>query len=113
MGGIPTDQIVKDPGLRALARLVMEETLAVARAECGSPDVLNESLIDSFLALTESMDVSYRPSTTIDLLERRPMEVEYLFRKPLQRARALGIDTPHLHTVVTMIEAWQRKYDLF
>ena len=113
MGGIPTDEIVGDAGLRALARAVMEETLAVAVAECGPEEcALNSSHVDAMFALTDSLG-SYRPSTMIDLLERRPMEVEYLFRKPLQRAQALGVPTPHLYTLVTMIEALQRKYNLY
>eukprot|EP00977_Amphora_coffeiformis_P022478 scaffold10892_cov163-Amphora_coffeaeformis.AAC.9 len=111
MGGIPTDEIVQDPGLRILSRRVMEETLAIAVAECGE-GALDQSHIEGMYTFTDSMG-SYRPSTMIDLLERRPMEVEYLFRQPLQRAQALGVDTPYLFTIVTMIEALQRKYDLY
>ena len=111
LGGIPTDEIVNNPGLRQLAHNIMQETLAVAQAECG-PHSLNNSLLDSMFALTDSMG-SYRPSTMIDLLERRPMEVEYLFRKPLVRAQELGVQTPHLYTIVTVIEALQKKYDLY
>lgn len=111
MGGIPTNEIVTDPGLRALARHVMQETLAVAQAECG-PASLTDSHVEQMFAITDGMD-AYRPSTMIDLLEKRPMEVLYLFRKPLERAQALGVPTPHLFTIVTMIEALQRKHNLF
>ena len=111
MNGIPTDEIVTDPGLRTLSRRVMEETMAAAVAECGEGS-LDQSHIEGMYTFTDAMG-SYRPSTMIDLLERRPMEVEYLFRQPLQRAQALGVDTPHLFTIVTMIEALQRKYDLY
>ena len=111
MGGIPTNEIVTDPGLRALARCIMEETLAVAVAECG-PGSLTTAHIDNMFAITDGME-AYRPSTMIDLLEKRPMEVLYLFRKPVERAQALGVPTPHLYTIVTMIEALQRKHNLF
>lgn len=111
MGGIATDEIVTDSGLRALSRRVMEETLAAAVSECGEGS-LDQSHIEAMYTFTDAMG-SYRPSTMIDLLERRPMEVEYLFRQPLQRAQAMGVDTPHLFTIVTIIEALQRKYDLY
>ena len=111
MGGIPTDEIVTDPGLRILSRRVMEDTLAAAVAECGEGS-LDQGHIEDMYTFTDAMG-SYRPSTMIDLLERRPMEVEYLFRQPLQRAQALGVNTPYLFTIVTMIEALQRKYDLY
>lgn len=48
----------------------------------------------------------------IDLIERKSMEVRYLFRKPLERAKLLGVSVPHLETLVTQIEAFQRFYNL-
>ena len=114
MGGIPTDEIVSDPSLRALARQVMHETLAIERAECGNDNdcALPESQIEAMFTLTDSIG-SYRPSTMIDLLEQRPMEVKYLFQKPVERAWALRVATPHLDTLVAMIEARQRKLGLY
>lgn len=55
----------------------------------------------------------YKPSTMLDLLARKPMEVKYLFRKPLERAKALNVDAPMLETIVTQIEAMQRMHNLF
>jgi len=54
----------------------------------------------------------YLPSTTIDLQRKRPMEVRYLFRKPLERAQQLRIEAPHLETLVLQIEALQRMHGL-
>ncbi|KAL7558990.1 hypothetical protein ACA910_010870 [Epithemia clementina (nom. ined.)] len=55
---------------------------------------------------------SFQTSTTLDFLHRRPMEVQYLFREPLNRARRLGVPVPHIQTIVTLIEAYQRKFNL-
>jgi ketopantoate reductase len=41
------------------------------------------------------------------------MEVKYMFRAPLERARALGIPVPHLETLVAQIGALQRIYNLY
>ena len=54
----------------------------------------------------------YRPCTMLDFVNRRPMEVQYLFRTPVARAERLGVSVPHLETVVTQIEAYQRLNDL-
>lgn len=55
----------------------------------------------------------YLPSTTLDLQRRRPMEVRYMFRKPLERADRLNVSAPHLETLVLEIEARQRQHNLF
>jgi 2-dehydropantoate 2-reductase len=55
----------------------------------------------------------YRPSTMCDFVHRRPMEVRYLFREPLNVAQRLHIATPTLEAIVLQIEAQQRRYQLF
>jgi len=55
----------------------------------------------------------YKTSTMLDLCNRRSMEVKYLFEKPLERAKILGVETPHLLTIVMQIQAFQRMYDLY
>jgi ketopantoate reductase len=55
----------------------------------------------------------YSPSTMLDFVNRRPMEVRYLFREPLNVAKRLRVATPTLETIVLQIEAYQRLYQLF
>ena len=50
----------------------------------------------------------YRTSTMIDFVEGRPLEVDYLFAKPVERARSLGVPVPHLETIVAQIQALQK-----
>lgn len=54
----------------------------------------------------------YKTSTMLDLVNRRKMEVKYVFRKAVDRANELGVEVPTLDTLVTQIEFLQRKYDL-
>lgn len=117
MGGITVDKIVNDPGLRRLAHLVMDETIATANA-----DLVKHGYDESFFLgekeKKQMFDLSdgmgpYRTSTMIDFVDRRPMEVKYLFQKPVERAKDLGVPVPHLETLVTQIEALQRFYNLF
>ena len=65
----------------------------------------------------QMMDLSdamgpYRTSTMLDLTNRRPMEVKYLFRKAIDRANKLSVPSPTLETIVTFIEALQRFHKL-
>jgi ketopantoate reductase len=56
---------------------------------------------------------AYKTSTTNDFLQRRPMEVKYLFRAPVERAHELGVPVPHMETLVAEIGALQRIHNLF
>ena len=116
MGGITIDQVVQDPGLRKLAYRVMDETLAVANAELtergyAPNQLIPKETLETMMGFSDSMG-AYQTSTMIDLVERKPMEVHYLFREPLKRAQALQVPTPHLETLVWQIEALQRRYNL-
>lgn len=116
MGGITIDKVVEDPGLRQLAVKIMDETNAIANADlkCNGEKVepLDESVKDQMLTLSDGMG-PYKTSTMLDFVNRRSMEVKYIFRKPLERAKALGIPAPYLETIVIQIEAYQRMYDLY
>jgi 2-dehydropantoate 2-reductase len=117
MGGITVDKIVEDPGLRRLADLVMDETIAAANADLAK-NGLDESFYLGDKDKKQMFDLSdgmgpYRTSTMIDFVDRNPMEVQYLFRKPVERAESLGVPVPHLETLVAQIEALQRFHNLF
>jgi 2-dehydropantoate 2-reductase len=117
MGGITVDQIVQDPGLRKLAYQIMDETIAIANADLESHSVhhlpkFGDAEKHRMMNFSDEMGC-YQTSTMLDLVNRRPMEVRYLFREPLNRAHALSIPAPHLETIVTQIEAYQRLYGLF
>jgi 2-dehydropantoate 2-reductase len=116
MGGITVDQIVSDPGLRKLADIVMDETIAACNADLAKIGheefFLGDDDKKKMFELSDGMG-PYRTSTMIDLTNRNPMEVEFLFKKAVQRANRLGVPVPHLETLVYQIEAFQRCYNLF
>lgn len=118
MGGITVDRIVTDPGLRRLADVVMDETISVANADLESRGIVDPSQFLGDAEKKQMMDLSdgmgpYKTSTMLDMLHRKPMEVKYLFGKAVERARRLNVPVPHLETLVTQIEAFQRFYDLY
>ena len=116
MGGITVDRIVNDAGLRHLADVIMDETIAAANADLarigqGQDSFLGDDDKKKMFDLSDGMG-PYRTSTMIDLVDRNPMEARFLFRKPVERAKELGVDVPHLETIVLQIEALQRHYGL-
>ena len=116
MGGITVDKIVSDPGLRRLADLVMDETIAAGNADLEARGAdpatyLGKTEKDAMVLLSDSMG-PYKPSTMLDMCNRRPMEVKFLFRRAVERANVLNVPVPHLETLVAQIEAFQRMYSL-
>jgi 2-dehydropantoate 2-reductase len=112
MGGLTVDKIVNDPGLRRLAYNVMDETVAAANADLIQHGIqedvhLTDTDKENMMSLSDNMG-PYRTSTMLDFVENRPMEVKYLFSKPIERANKLGVPVPHLETLVAQIEALQR-----
>ncbi|WP_159997882.1 ketopantoate reductase family protein [Roseomonas sp. 18066] len=79
-----------DPAVRAAIRRAMQEAMAVA-AGLGQGF---EFELDKRLA--SSSKLSHKPSILQDLELGRPMEVEALFRVPLELARLAGVETPTL-----------------
>lgn len=53
--------------------------------------------------LSENMGIFY-PSTSLDFLDKKPIEFEYLFMKPLHIAKELNVSTPFLEEVVCKID---------
>jgi len=91
-GGVTTDLILADPAIKNRARRLMNEVRAAAAAAGhGIPD----KFIEGQFEVTEKMG-AYRPSSLIDHLEGRPVEIEPIWGEPLRRGRALGVAMPEL-----------------
>lgn len=91
-GGIPTDRVCADPALAQQARELMREVQRGAQA-------LGHRLSDAFLQqmfeVTPPMG-AYRPSSLIDYLGGRDVEVEEIWGEPLRRAAGAGAELPRL-----------------
>ena len=103
MGGLTVDKIVNDPGLRQLSLDLMEETVRVANADLKFHGLGNELFVgkgdmERMMLLSDTMG-EYKTSTMLDFVNGRPMELKYLFKRPLERARDLGIPVPKLEVI--------------
>ncbi|MEI7602058.1 MAG: 2-dehydropantoate 2-reductase [Opitutae bacterium] len=99
-GGITTDKIMAHDLLRERAIKLMKEVQAAADA-CGVP--FRDEHIERQLKVTTGMG-AYRPSSLIDYLEGREVEVEGLWGEPLRRGQAAGVSMPELARLKTEIE---------
>jgi 2-dehydropantoate 2-reductase len=91
-GGLDTSAILANDALRQLALELMDEVIAIANA-CGHS--LPSAVALDLMKRTESMG-AYRPSSLIDHLADRPLEIEAIWGEPLHRARAAGLEAPQL-----------------
>ncbi|MDA0351115.1 MAG: 2-dehydropantoate 2-reductase [Chloroflexi bacterium] len=98
-GGVTTDVVMGDRELRASAERLMRELCAAGNADLEVHGVAArldaDAVVESMMTRTDAM-AAYRPSTMIDFLEGREMEIDAIFEAPLRRASELGVPTPLL-----------------
>lgn len=98
-GGIDTSRIIGDENLLFLVRQLMDETIAAARL---LGHEIPPSFADKMLEVTRSMG-AYRPSSMIDYLEGREVEVESIWGEPLRRAQSQGAQAGRLEVLYHLL----------
>lgn len=81
-----TDKIMKNPSARQLAFDLMMEVVEGANA-CGVP--LKADFAFKMMEVTDVMD-PYAPSMKLDFDYKRPLEIQYIYSNPVQRAAQAG-----------------------
>jgi 2-dehydropantoate 2-reductase len=94
-GGIDTAAILADENLRRLTLELMDEVIAIAN-QCGH--TLPTAAALEQMKRTETMG-AYKPSTLIDNLAGRRLEIEAIWGEPYRRARAAGVAAPQLENL--------------
>lgn len=82
-----TDLLMKNPATRQLIREQMMEIVHATR-QLGVEGV-DEDFVEQMISMTDGM-IPYSPSMKLDFDNQRPMEIEYIYTRPLQLARAAG-----------------------
>lgn len=91
-----TDLLLKHPATRGLIYDMMLEVIAAAR-HLGVTG-LDRSFADKMMDMTDNM-TPYSPSMKLDFELSRPMEIEYIYLRPLQIASEAGCPMPHVETL--------------
>ena len=82
-------------------RLIYEQMMEVCRAaQALGVEGVDEPFAQKMMQMTDDM-VPYSPSMRLDWDHRRPMEIKYLYTRPLEIARRAGCPMPRLE----MLEA--------
>ena len=93
-----TDLLLKHPSTRKLIRDLMMEV--VGAAQYLGVTGLTEAFVDKMIETTDAM-TPYSPSMKLDYDFHRPMEIHYIYTRPIEIARAAGFPMPKLE----MLEA--------
>ena len=93
-----TDKLLSNPHTRRLIREQMMEVVNAAR-HLGVHNI-DEEFAEKMIVTTDAM-VPYSPSMKLDYDFHRPMEIDYLYSRPIKEAREAGFDMPKL----AMLEA--------
>ena len=93
-----TDKLLKNPATRRLIYDQMMEVIGAANAL--GVNTLTAEFADKMMQMTDEM-VPYSPSMKLDFDYHRPMEIEYLYSRPIAEAKKVGFEMPKL----AMLEA--------
>jgi 2-dehydropantoate 2-reductase len=98
--GADTREILSLPGGREEVKGLMEEVIAGAALNgCA----LSEGFADRMVEDTEKM-IAYEPSMKLDLDHGRPMELEAIYRRPLEAIRKAGGRAPRMEALLADLE---------
>jgi 2-dehydropantoate 2-reductase len=100
-GGVTTDRICADPRLAREARALMLEVQSAAAAFGIS---IADAFVEKQFEVTPPMG-AYQPSSLVDFLAGREVEVESIWGEPLRRARAAGVPMPRLASLYERLVA--------
>ena len=93
-----TDLLLKHPATRLLIREQMMEVVGASRAL--GVNGVDEAFVEKMIQMTDEM-TPYSPSMKLDFDFHRPMEIHYLYTRPIEIARQAGFCMPKLE----MLEA--------
>lgn len=108
-----TDSLVRNAATRRLLRAMTQEVIEAAHAV--GVKGLTDRDADAMIEMTTKMR-PYKPSMRLDWDYHRPMEVYYLYTRPIEEARRAGQDMP-LHRMLEaelkfMEEEYNRKIEV-
>jgi 2-dehydropantoate 2-reductase len=102
---LTTDKLLADARWAQLARELMLEVIAAARA-LGLD--IQDAFADRQIERTRTMG-AYRASTLIDFERGQPLELQSLFLEPLRQATRAGVTMPRLSALCAVLKELDRR----
>lgn len=87
-----TNEIVKSPGYRKLAKEIILEVIQIAKVD---KIKIEPAFADQMLALTDNLG-SYKPSMMLDHEASRPLEISQIYEEPIKLALANNCKIPRI-----------------
>ena len=100
-GGIDTARILADPRLYQEVLVLMQEVMT-ASSDLGFPQDPDHPAKE--VARTRKMG-AYQPSSLLDYLAEKPVELESIWGEALRQGTAAGVSMPHLQNLYTKLKA--------
>ena len=102
-----TNLLLQNPSTRQLIREQMMEVISIAHA-LGINNV-DEAFVNQMIQMTDVM-TPYSPSMKLDFDFHRPMEIEYLYTKPIAKAHEAGLRVPRLEMLEAELRFIESQY---
>ena len=96
-----TDTLLKNPSTRQLIKQQMMEVVGAAQ-HLGVKNI-DERFADLMISMTDEM-TPYSPSMRLDYDFHRPMELHYLYARPIQIAAEAGFPMPRLEMLMQELQ---------
>ncbi len=103
-----TDLLLKNPSTRQLIRDLMMEVVEASRA-LGITGV-DEAFVEKMIQMTDEM-TPYSPSMKLDFDFHRPMEIYYLYTRPIEIARQAGFRMHKLEMLEAELRFLEAAYN--
>jgi 2-dehydropantoate 2-reductase len=105
--GLPTDRLLACPETARLITEIMQEVISAANRQRLSEPIEAAGFIERMLQVTAGMG-AYRPSMMIDRQQGAPLELDAIYRIPLERAAAVGTPMPRVAMLCALLEATEQ-----
>jgi len=106
--GLPTDRLLACAESRQLITELMQEVIDAANRQDLSQVIEGSPFIERMLQVTTGMG-AYRPSMMIDRQQAAPLELDAIYRIPLERAAATGTPMTRVAMLHALLEATESK----
>jgi len=105
--GLSTDRLLACPETGQLIAEIMQEVISAANRQGLSEPIAGTAFIERMLHVTVGMG-AYRPSMMIDRQQGAPLELDAIYRIPLERAATFGTPMPRVAMLHALLEATEQ-----
>jgi len=104
-----TDRLMKHPASRQLIYELMQEVIGAANKVGEGRFSVPESFADSMMETTDRM-TPYSPSMKLDYDNKRTLEIEYIYSRPVAEALKAGFDMSKVSMLEKQLRFIQSQY---